>query len=152
MILQEKTKEENDKLVEDANEAIWYLTDYTELTALIRRCKCQQHYIAADAWEKMYKDRCGEFFIPLFELQREILYSLTDEELDRVVWTPAPVLIDILQLLHEKYPWPKPKRLYDMACAACACLGCPYLKQHLGYTCEECKKDGCTGYQGYCDE
>lgn len=45
-----------------------------------------------------------------------------------------------------------PKCAKNMICEACACNGCEFMRDHLGYTCEDCKKDYYTGYQGYCDE
>ena len=40
-----------------------------------------------------------------------------------------------------------------MICEACACKGCPYLKEHLGYDCQTCRKEmHFSGYEGYCDE
>ena len=45
-----------------------------------------------------------------------------------------------------------PKCAKNMICEACACNGCEFMKDHLGYTCEDCKKDYYTGYQGYCEE
>lgn len=45
-----------------------------------------------------------------------------------------------------------PKCAKNMICEACVCNGCEFMQYHLGYTCEECKKDYYTGYQGHCDE
>lgn len=39
-----------------------------------------------------------------------------------------------------------------MICEACACQGCPSMKEHLRHTCDDCRKVGYRMYEGYCDE
>lgn len=117
----------------------------------------QKKEIFNNVWKNLYEKRCLNHFIPLNKLVEEInlncfLYdkpSISD-------WVyESPCNCDSIIRILEKakdMELELPKSVKDMACEACACNGCSYLKEHLGFTCEECRRDYCTGYQGYCDE
>lgn len=135
-------------------EKIFYYEDLKYLTRYIQN---QKERITENNWKKMYYDRCEDNFMSLRKIIEEIWsknwLSIEIEELEEIfLRTKDSVhIIDLMNFLKDRkliYP----NNLQKMTCAACACNNCEFLKEHLGYTCEECKKDYLTGYQGYCDE
>lgn len=139
--------------------------DKCKLYDAIREAKKEILRINAEEWKLMYEKRCGKSFIEFEEFidqiafcnlnisgennreaiesfKEDLKYSVTD------VWIPNVI---------RKMESCNMKQLFlpqqDMICAACACKGCPSIKEHLGYDCKECKnKMHHSGYEGYCDE
>lgn len=141
------------------------INDYNSLEIIIRDCKEKQRSILGDRWRSMYKKRCPKHYVDLEELtialdRKNYINYLDNDKFDNhnFIWNwvysnsiNSDSLIRILEFLKAN-ELSLTKELRLMACEACACEGCEDIKKHLGYTCEECKKDYHTGYQGRCEE
>lgn len=143
--------------VDNAISNIEKIFHYEDLNYLASHIQDQKKKITESNWKKMYYDRCEDNFMSLEKIISEISSRHWSEieikELEEIFLETKDTIymIDIMHFLKDReliYP----NSLQKMACAACACENCEFLKDHLGYTCEDCKKDYLIGYQGYCDE
>lgn len=135
------------------------ITDYREITKLIEYCEIQQRKIIGNEWERIYKERCPNHYLSLNDFVTKIdeanLIEVQEYENieDMVYKYPANATINHIMDEAKDKKLHIPKDVSDMICEACVCCECEYLKEHLGYNCDECKKHlFYTGYQGYCDE
>ena len=131
-----------------------------DVDTLIRDLKEYRIDILSKQWEDYYKERCGEAYLTLREfidaIRFQNFYALGEENYQwykEFYELHSDVTISSLVEFCKRRGIKLSYKNTEMICKACACEGCPYLEEHLGYTCEKCKKDMLfTGYQGYCDE
>ena len=133
------------------------------LLQTIENAKKEIIKIHAEQWEILYQDRCKEQFIDFEKFVDEIAFwndydaegKIADktrfkEDCKINIYEPSiPAVLEIAETHGFKQLG---TNIPKMICRACACQNCPSLKEHLGYTCVDCKKDGYAGYNGYCDE
>lgn len=134
-----------------------------ELSCKIDELKDKIHQLCSDEWEAYYKNRCPKYYISFdkfvqtifFEnmfnkdnahrrFEEKCYFGLHSEENANI-----PHIIGIAV---NEFGFKIPKSLEPMICEACACQGCPDMEDHLGHTCEDCKKEQWQLYEGYCDE
>ena len=118
--------------------------------------------IHSQQWEMLYKDRCPENYLSFEDFINEMIfwnkngieYSYELDQLEeRLKYSQyAITLINILQDFRDHNFTQIPDKVVKMTCEACAGNGCPYMKDCLGHTCDDCRKAGYTMYEGYCDE
>jgi hypothetical protein len=133
-----------------------------EINSLIESAKERKLEILDKCWEDLYKKRCPKHFLSFSKILKEIEYKnwLDEENLKNFTHffriekiNESDTDISTVMSIAHKYKLAIPESVSAMVCEACACNGCPYIKEHLGYTCEECRKRlSYTGYEGYCDE
>ena len=130
--------------------------DYSDLLDILPAVRERQKALLENQWRYYYKDRCGESFISLDDFLSEFDFRIGFRESYYTSRLPfgveeAACIDEILHFAKDfnKSYSPKVKK---MVCEACACNGCPYMKEHLGHTCKDCKMEGLTMYEGYCDE
>lgn len=129
------------------------MTELYDLDRIIRKCENRKKTIAEDTWEKLYKDRCKEHYIPLRQVFADIwLFGDANKarELEAYYYDHSHGLSSLLtyaKILELEIPY----NVGKMACTACMCGGCPYQAECCGYTCETCKPHY-TGYQWTCEE
>lgn len=133
--------------------------DFYKLKNNIDYCRMLQKNLLNRKWENVYKERCPKYYLPLNEIIRKIENeNLTNmpsiPELKEFVYHNTFQISSIIDLFEycKDFHLDIPKCAKNMICEACACNGCEFMRDHLGYTCEDCKKDYYTGYHGYCDE
>lgn len=136
------------------------MNDVEELREVIQKAEEKIIKLHADQWRGYYKNRCGkdfleyEYFIETFALWNNKGID-NKSEFSRAckidIYNPC---INAILNIGEKYGMNQfGDEIPKMICSACACRGCEFIQEHLGYDCEECKtKLGYQGYQGYCDE
>lgn len=133
--------------------------DFYKLQDNIDYCRMLQKNLLNRKWENVYKERCPKYYLPLNEMIRKI---------ESENWTNMPSIPELKEFVYHNtfqissiidlFKYCKdfhldiPKCAKNMICEACACNSCEFMQDHLGYTCEDCKKDYYTGYHGYCDE
>lgn len=140
---------------------IYDINDFDKLNSIIADCKKKQRKILNDKWKSLYKERCTKYYVELEELVKGLdaynhCYNIITHLTLISDWVysnsfNSSSIYYILQFLKE-HDLLLTKEIKLMACEACACQGCEYIKEHLGYTCKECKENYYTGYEGYCDE
>ena len=137
--------------------------DFYKLQDNINYCRKLQENLLNRKWENVYKERCPKYYLPLNEIIRKIesenLFNVPSilsigTKLKEFVYHNTCQISSIIDLFKycKDFHLDIPKCVKNMICEACACNGCEFMQDHLGYTCEDCKKDYYTGYQGYCDE
>lgn len=133
--------------------------DFYKLQDNIDYCRTLQKNLLNRKWENFYKERCHKYYLPLNEIIRKI---------ESENWTNMPSIPEFKEFVYHStfqissivdlFKYCKdfhlniPKCVKNMICEACSCNGCEFMSDHLGYTCEQCKKDYYTGYQGHCEE
>lgn len=140
---------------------IYDIDDFDELSDIIEDCKKKQRKILNRKWKLLYEERCPKYYIELEELAKGLdvknhSYNITTKLTFISDWIYSNVfnsssICYILQFL-KGHKLLLTKEIKLMVCEACACKGCEYMKDHLGHTCDECRDDYYTGYEGYCDE
>ena len=137
-----------------------------EIQSQITELKKQMREAAEEYWEALYKKRCPKYFISYDMFIHQIGFwndDFTSESRKKVdefkdkcyykLYDDERAIIPEILTQAEYYNFKIPLDVANMICEACACNSCPYLEEHLGYTCEECRfNKHYTGYQGYCDE
>ena len=135
-----------------------------DINDIINDAQNQKIKILNNYWEKLYKNRCPKSYISLLEVINGIFWeskykyhnTLNIPPLDdfyTIFYTIDSYLdishiLDICKYRNFKIDYEFSK----MICEACACEGCPYMKEHLSCTCIDCKKNFYTMYSDYCDE
>lgn len=150
--------EEKQNRILNSIEAINDTEDLITIDHALKIIKKHQHFIMSSEWEEMYKERCGKYYIPLDIFLKDIIeqyddypYALIFQREFEHNW--YPIFISDITNVVKDFEMKMPQQEQKMICTACACEGCEYIKDHLGYTCEECKNEMCfTGYEGYCEE
>lgn len=122
----------------------------------------------SEEWDSVYKRKCPNHYVS-FEEFLDTLYLFNDNKFsikkDEFLYSKSEIWIpNILRDLRnceydwnineytEKSKFTVPPKLSNMICEACACQGCPSMKEHLGHTCKDCRIAMYTKYEGYCDE
>lgn len=135
------------------------ISDFADIKNIMDCCKRQGRQIINQEWERIYKRKCPNHYLPLNDFIKEIdltnwLNSSDYENIEDWVYKrPTNATINSIMNEAKERKLSIPKKVSEMICEACACNGCPYLEEHLGYDCNKCKKEmSYTGYEGYCDE
>lgn len=113
-------------------------------------------------WEIWYKDRCPNHYMTFDRFVDQLVFenriidgpdvdSFRDECLYLSTATSEMHIKAVLSLA-DMYNLKNRMFVSKMICEACACQGCPHMKEHLGHTCGDCRKVGYQMYEGYCDE
>lgn len=113
-------------------------------------------------WEIWYKDRYPNHYMTFDKFVDQLVFenriidgpdvdSFSDECLYLSTATPEMHIKAVLSLA-DAYNLKNMMFVSKMICEACACQGCPHMKEHLGHTCDDCRKVGYQMYEGYCDE
>lgn len=140
------------------NQPIDDICDLDLLDEIISDCQKRKITLIESDWEKLYKDRCKEYFMTLerifFEFsldnQHEEDYEVRCQSLEEYYYKhPRGLsrLLNYAEILELRVPLDVGK----MTCAACMCGGCVYQEECCGYTCKECRPHY-TGYQWVCEE
>lgn len=124
----------------------------------IKHLKADIFKAQSKRWEELYKDRCKEYFLTLKEFIDSIAFdnsfegdvdnfkkSCSEEE------TEVSIASILWEMENHNLPF-IPDKVAKMICEACSCQNCKYIKEHLGYTCEDCINSKYQHYNGYCDE
>lgn len=134
----------------------------------IDELKAEKIKILEEIWFNLYEYRTKEKFLTLEQFieairfwnypaetdQKKIAMFEFEEYYNIGKWTEYKAkngFSDMLWYCHEN-DIRIPYDVADMICKACACRGCPHHESHLGRSCSECRKQGYTWYEGYCDE
>lgn len=142
--------------MEDIKKTIRGIKDLDEIDGVMREAENQKLKVLYDLWEKCYKDRCQEHYLSLSDCLDDIKFLNHEQKCPDLkamcLDSTRPVYIYDINNLCKDHGLSHGIMIPLMICEACACNRCKYLKEHLGYTCEDCRRDFYTGYQGYCDE
>ncbi len=115
-----------------------------------------------EIWEAYYKERCPKYFIPWEQLIKDLAFWNNDNGgiffCNTFIYKCASTISDptikaLLNIMeYHNYTEFGNTGFEKMICEACACQGCPYMEEHLGHTCRDCKLHQFKYYNGYCDE
>lgn len=117
-------------------------------------------HIHKQQWDIWYKTRCPEHYLSFEQFIDKLAFMNSNQnnrsEIEQfkneckyeVDECHIPCILDVA----SKYGFKDFSPVYKMICEACACQGCPYMEEHLGHTCNDCRKNGYQMYEGYCDE
>lgn len=140
------------------NDIVTYINDKRDE---IKRLKAEIFEAQCKRWEELYKDRCEEYFLPLKEFIGAIAFDNNFEGCDENVYSfkkccsEEETEVNINSILAEMKSHNLifiPDKIAKMICEACSCQNCKYIKEHLGYTCQDCINSKYRHYSGYCDE
>lgn len=124
----------------------------------IKRLKAEIFKAQCEHWNDLYKNRCKKYFLTLKEFIDSIAFENSFEgDVDSFKRNcseeETEVSINTILTEMERHNLPFiPDKVARMICEACSCQNCQYIKEHLGYTCQDCINNKYQYYSGYCDE